>query len=209
MILRLPNVEYINIPTKVAIAVIALFFIMQLVGEFLEFKGKVVPEFVKIRKIFARRKKERLMMQKMEKTLDQVQLTLDDLNRHYSTDNIHMRDEWIKRVNTKLEQYDISMAELDRKLDKNNSDTLSILIDNKRNAIISFASLVIDENKPVTREQFNRIFKLYQEYEAIIQSNGMKNGEVDIAIRIIREAYENHMRSHTFIEDVRGYVEND
>lgn len=202
-------VEYINIPTKVAIAVIALFFIMQLVGEFLEFKGKVVPEFVKIRKIFARRKKERLMMQKMEKTLDQVQLTLDDLNRHYSTDNIHMRDEWIKRVNTKLEQYDISMAELDRKLDKNNSDTLSILIDNKRNAIISFASLVIDENKPVTHEQFNRIFKLYQEYEAIIQSNGMKNGEVDIAIRIIREAYENHMRSHTFIEDVRGYVEND
>ena len=202
-------VEYINIPTKVAIAVIALFSIMQLVGEFLEFKGKVVPEFVKIRKIFARRKKERLMMQKMEKTLDQVQLTLDDLNRHYSTDNIHMRDEWIKRVNTKLEQYDISMAELDRKLDKNNSDTLSILIDNKRNAIISFASLVIDENKPVTREQFNRIFKLYQEYEAIIQSNGMKNGEVDIAIRIIREAYENHMRSHTFIEDVRGYVEND
>ena len=202
-------VEYINIPTKVAIAVIALFFIMQLVGEFLEFKGKVVPEFVKIRKIFARRKNERLMMQKMEKTLDQVQLTLDDLNRHYSTDNIHMRDEWIKRVNTKLEQYDISMAELDRKLDKNNSDTLSILIDNKRNAIISFASLVIDENKPVTREQFNRIFKLYQEYEAIIQSNGMKNGEVDIAIRIIREAYENHMRSHTFIEDVRGYVEND
>lgn len=202
-------VEYINIPTKVAIAVIALFFIMQLVGEFLEFKGKVVPEFVKIRKIFARRKKERLMMQKMEKTLDQVQLTLDDLNRHYSTDNIHMRDEWIKRVNTKLEQYDISMAELDRKLDKNNSDTLSILIDNKRNAIINFASLVIDENKPVTREQFNRIFKLYQEYEAIIQSNGMKNGEVDIAIRIIREAYENHMRSHTFIEDVRGYVEND
>ena len=202
-------VEYINIPTKVAIAVITLFFIMQLVGEFLEFKGKVVPEFVKIRKIFARRKKERLMMQKMEKTLDQVQLTLDDLNRHYSTDNIHMRDEWIKRVNTKLEQYDMSMAELDRKLDKNNSDTLSILIDNKRNAIISFASLVIDENKPVTREQFNRIFKLYQEYEAIIQSNGMKNGEVDIAIRIIREAYENHMRSHTFIEDVRGYVEND
>ena len=202
-------VEYINIPTKVAIAVIALFFIMQLVGEFLEFKGKVVPEFAKVRKIFARRKKERLMMQKMEKTLDQVQLTLDDLNRHYSTDNIHMRDEWIKRVNTKLEQYDMNMAELDRKLDKNNSDTLSILIDNKRNAIISFASLVIDEDKPVTREQFNRIFKLYQEYEAIIQSNNMKNSEVDIAIRIIREAYENHMRSHTFIEDVRGYVEND
>lgn len=202
-------IEYINIPTKVAIAVIALFFIMQLVGEFLEFKGKVVPEFVKVRKVFARRKKEREMMQKMEKTLDKVQITMDELNQHYSTDNIRMRDEWIKLVNSKLEQYDASMAELDRKLDKNNSDTLSILIDNKRNAIISFASLVIDEDKPVTREQFNRIFRLYQEYESIIQSNDMKNGEVDIAIRIIREAYENHMRAHTFIEDVRGYVNND
>lgn len=201
----LDYIEYLNIPVKVAIVLIGAFLIMQLVGEFLEFKGKVVPEFVKVRKVFARRRKEREMMQKMEKTLDQVQVTMDELNKHYSTDNIQMRDEWIKRVNSKLEQYDASMAELDRKLDKNNSDTLSILVDNKRNVIISFASMVIDETKPVTKEQFNRIFKLYEEYEAIISANGMTNGEVDIAIRIIREAYENHLRNHSFIEDIRGY----
>lgn len=87
--------------------------------------------------------------------------------------------------------------------------TLSILIDNKRSSIINFASYVIDESKPVTREQFNRIFKLHQEYENIITSNGMTNGEVDIAIRIIKEAYENHMRNHTFIENIRGYAKND
>lgn len=201
----LDYIEYLNIPVKVAIVLIGAFLIMQLVGEILEFKGKVVPEFVKVRKIFTRRKKEREMMQKMEKTLDRVQVTMDELNQHYSTDNIQMRDEWIKRVNSKLDQYDASMAELDRKLDKNNSDTLSILVDNKRNVIISFASMVIDETKPVTKEQFNRIFKLYEEYEAIISANGMTNGEVDIAIRIIREAYENHLRNHSFIEDIRGY----
>lgn len=201
----LDYIEYLNIPVKVAIVLIGAFLIMQLVGEILEFKGKVVPEFVKVRKIFTRRKKEREMMQRMEKTLDQVQTTMDELNQHYSTDNIQMRDEWIKRVNSKLDQYDASMAELDRKLYKNNSDTLSILVDNKRNAIISFASMVIDETKPVTKEQFNRIFKLYEEYEAIISANGMTNGEVDIAIRIIREAYENHLRNHSFIEDIRGY----
>lgn len=201
----LDYIEYLNIPVKVAIVLIGAFLIMQFVGEILEFKGKVVPEFVKVRKIFTRRKKEREMMQRMEKTLDQVQTTMDELNQHYSTDNIQMRDEWIKRVNSKLDQYDASMAELDRKLDKNNSDTLSILVDNKRNAIISFASMVIDETKPVTKEQFNRIFKLYEEYEAIISANGMTNGEVDIAIRIIREAYENHLRNHSFIEDIRGY----
>ena len=201
----LDYIEYLNIPVKVTIVLIGAFLIMQLVGEILEFKGKVVPEFVKVRKIFTRRKKEREMMQKMEKTLDRVQATMDELNQHYSTDNIQMRDEWIKRVNSKLDQYDASMAELDRKLDKNNSDTLSILVDNKRNAIISFASMVIDETKPVTKEQFNRIFKLYEEYEAIISANGMTNGEVDIAIRIIREAYENHLRNHSLIEDIRGY----
>ena len=170
-----------------------------------EFKGKVVPEFAKIRKVFARRKKERMLLQKMEKTIDQVQLTLDDLNQHYSTDNIRMRDEWMRLVNSKLEQYDKSISELGVKLDKNNSDTLSILIDSKRNAIISFASLVIDESKPVTREQFNRIFKVHQEYESIIESNGMTNGEVDIALSIIKESYEKHMRNHTFMEDARGY----
>ena len=73
---------------------------------------------------------------------------------------------------------------------------------NKRD---SFASLVIDESKPVTREQFNRIFKVHQEYESIIESNGMTNGEVDIALSIIKESYEKHMRNHTFVEDARGY----
>lgn len=198
-------IEFLNVPTKVAIALVGLFLVIQVIGELLEFKGKVVPEFAKIRKVFARRKKERMLLQKMEKTIDQVQLTLDDLNQHYSTDNIRMRDEWMRLVNSKLEQYDKSISELGVKLDKNNSDTLSILIDSKRNAIISFASLVIDESKPVTREQFNRIFKVHQEYESIIKSNGMTNGEVDIALSIIKESYENHMRNHTFAEDARGY----
>ena len=64
---------------------------------------------------------------------------------------------------------------------------------------------MVDDNAPVTREQFNRIFKMYEEYETIIESNGLTNGEVDVAFRIITESYENHMRNHTFIEDVRGY----
>ena len=177
-------IEFLNVPTKVAIALVGLFLVIQVIGELLEFKGKVVPEFVKIRKVFQRRKKEKVLIHKMGETLDKVQVTLNDLNQHYSTDNIRMRDDWIRLVNSKLEQYDKSISELDKKLDKNNSDTLSILIDNKRSSIINFASYVIDESKPVTREQFNRIFKLHQEYENIITSNGMTNGEVDIAIRI-------------------------
>jgi len=97
------------------------------------------------------------------------------------------------------------MAALSAKLDKNNADTLSLLIDSKRNKIIDFASDVINESYPVTREQFKRIFKIHEEYENIIEENDLTNGEVEIAYRIITEAYENHMRTHTFIEDIRGY----
>ena len=57
----------------------------------------------------------------------------------------------------------------------------------------------------VTKEQFNRIFRLYKEYEDIIAQNKLTNGEVDIAYRIITESYEEHMRDHTFVEDVLGY----
>lgn len=198
-------IEYLNMPVKVAIILVGAFFVMQLIGEILEFKGKVVPEFVKIRKIFARKKHERAVFHKMENTIDEVKATLDDLNRHYSADNISMRDKWMALVNSKLDSYDKSMEAINEKLDKNNRDTLAILIENNRNTIIDFASRVSDKDKPVTREQFNRIFKLYKTYEGIIQENGMSNGEVDIAIRIIQEAYEDHIRDHSFVEDVRGY----
>ena len=77
-----------------------------------------------------------------------------------------------------------------------------------RSTIIGFASVVADPEAAVTREQFNRVFKIYHRYEGLISENGMTNGEVDIAHRIIMESYEQHMRNHTFIEDLRGYNES-
>lgn len=201
----LEYLEYLNLPVKIGVAIVGLFLISQVIGELIELKGKTVPEIIKIRKYFARKKKERQTMRDMVQTIDDVKKTLNELNMHYSTDNINMRDNWIKSVNSKLEQNDTYIKKLEQMLDKNNRDTLSLLVDSKRNSIINFASFVIDGKTPVTREQFNRIFKLYEEYEEIIKSNGMTNGEVDIAIRIIKEAYECHMKNHTFVEDLKGY----
>jgi transcriptional regulator of heat shock response len=171
----------------------------------LEFKGKAVPELMKIRKYFARKKQEREILHQLPDEFKKFKNILCDFETHYSKDNITMRDRWMATVNSKLKENDKYMKELDKKLDKNNEDTLSLLIDSKRNTIIDFASRVIDENAPVTREQFNRVFKLYDEYESIIESNKLTNGEVDIAYRIIKESYEKHMKAHSFIEDVRGY----
>jgi len=209
-------------PSTWAWILAGLFFVLQAIGELLEFKGKIVPEFLKIRKYFARKKKERQAFSqvielldehcKMSQTLTEVNRLLNDIDKHYSKDNIAMRDGWMKEVNEHISESEIRRKEqdslmrtLNEKLDKNNADTLSLLIDNKRNTIIDFAEKVIDENNLVTREQFNRVLKLYEEYEKIIEENNLTNGEVDIAHRIITESYEKHMRTHTFVEDVRGY----
>lgn len=215
-------IEYLNTPTGIATILVGVFLCIQIIGELLEFKGRVVPEFIKIRKYFARKKRERQALNQiivlldehneMAKTISEVKRLLTDIDKHYSKDNIAMRDSWMKEVNEhitssekKRKEQDSLMRELNEKLDKNNADTLSLLIDSKRNKIIDFASDVINENYPVTREQFKRILKLYEEYEDIIKKNDLTNGEVDIAYRIITEAYENHMRNHSFVEDVRGY----
>ena len=216
-------IEYFDsMPVSIVFGLMILFGLLQGIGEILEFKGKVVPEFLKIRKYFKRKKEERIALGKMieladeypqmAETINEVKRLLADFDKHYSNDNIAKRDKWMKEVNEHItnsderrKEQDALMRELNEKLDENNSVTLSILIENKRSAIIDFASKVIDESYPVTREQFNRAFKTYREYEEIIEEHELTNGEVDIAIHIIQESYEQHMKKHTFIEDVRGY----
>ena len=191
---------------------------LQIIGEILEFKGKIVPEILKIRKYFARKKREHETLNQMTEllkefkqipnTLKEVQELLNNVETHYNADNITKRNNWMDWVNHKADIYDaygVCLDGLQKKMDENNAIILSLLIESKRSTIIDFASKVIDESYPVTREQFNRIFKVYEEYEDIIEENKLTNGEVNIAIRIIRESYEKHMKNHTFIEDVRGY----
>ena len=193
------------IPAQILIVLAVIFCVMQICGEIAEFKGIIVPEILKIRKYFSRRKQEKETIRSVPEALAKVQETLDEFNQHYSADRIDMRDKWIQNVNHKLEENDRSFKELSDKLDKNNKDTFDLVIESKRREILHFASYVSKETNPVTREQFNRIFKIHKEYEELIKEYNLTNGEVDIAFRIISESYENHLRNQSFIEDIRGY----
>lgn len=198
-------IEYLNMPTKVAISLVGLFLCVQIIGELLELKGKVVPEFIKIRKYFDRKKQEK---QETQDTFKQVQTLLNEVNKHYSEDNIAKRNEWMNWVNSRAQVYDESVAELKElkeALAANNELTLDLYINTNRHRIIDFASKIANENTIVAREEFNRIFKVYEDYEKILKKYGKTNGEADIAYRVIIESYEDHMKNHTFLEDVRGY----
>lgn len=175
----------------------------------MEFFGKIVPEFLKIRKYFRRKRQERV---ETVETLKAVKTLLDDVNAHYSEDNISKRNAWMQWVNDRAEVYDDSILilnkqykELADQLKENTEITLDMYININRNRIIDFASKVINEETLVSREEFNRVFKVYNEYEDVLEKYGKTNGEVDVAYSIIKEAYEKHMSNHSFIEDIKGY----
>lgn len=217
--------QYFNVPTKIIIGLVLLMLCSQVVGEILNIKGKVVPEILQLRKYLARKKEEQRAIRALpqiikefegirdlSETLREFKTLMKEWNDHYSSDNIKMRDNWMKNVDNKencLEEQANKLGkeleQLNKKIDKIGETVLNQSIEDRRNAIINFAQIVIDENAPVTREQFKRIFKIHAEYEAIIEENDRTNGEIDIAIQIIREAYEYRMRNYTFIEDIRGY----
>lgn len=201
--------EYLKVPTKICIIIVAMLLVIQIIGEILEFKGKVVPEFMKIRKYFSRKKSER---NETAQTLTEVKQLLGDVNAHYSADNISKRDGWMHWVNNRADVYDASIVEIKNQmlgvtdaLKESVKITEELFTQSSRDRIIDFATKVTDGKNLVSREEFNRIFKVYDKYEAFLKEREMTNGEVDIAIRIIKESYEEHIRNHSFVEDVRGY----
>lgn len=206
-------IEYLGFPLKIAIVLVAIFFAMQAIGEFLEFKGKVVPEFFKIRKWLTRRKREKA---EAAQTLKDVQVLLNDVNGHYSADNIAKRDGWMQWVNNRAEVYDESIKQLRealievmQALKDNTKLTEEMFIQSSRDRIIDFATKTSNENVMVSREEFNRIFKVYAKYEKYLEEHKMTNGEVDINYQIIKESYEQRLRDHAFTEDIRGYTSRD
>lgn len=202
-------VEYLGLPTTIGVGIIAVCLIINLLGEILEIFGKTVPEFVKMRKYFKRKKDEK---EDAAQTLREVKQLLGDVNAHYSTDNITKRDSWMCWVNDRAKVYDDSIVEINKNLSDatkalqdNTRLTEEMFVQSSRDRIIDFAAKVGNENAVVSREEFHRIFKVHDKYERFLAERGMTNGEVDVAIRIIRESYEEHMRKHTFVEDIRGY----
>lgn len=196
-------IEFLQLSPKIGIAIVGLFLFLQIIGEIIEAKGKVVPEVMKIRKFFKRKREEKDIIKQLPTQIKEFQDTLKEFNIHYSEDNITKRDKWIQHIDDKEMCYDQQIETLTNTLNKVSHTVVDIQIDNKRSQIIDFARIAADDNIPVTREQFTRIFKMYADYERIIEENNMTNGEIEIAHSIIQKAYAKHMAHHTFVEDLQ------
>lgn len=203
------GIEFLNIPMTVAIALVGLFLILQIIGELLEFKGKAVPEFIKVRKYFKRKKDEK---EATAQTLKDVQTLLNDVNAHYSADNIAKRDSWMQWVNDRAITYDnfikeitVKFADVTDALKDNTKMTEDMFVENSRDRIIDFAEKASDHNVLLSHEQFRRIFRVHECYEQFLEEHNRTNGEIDIAYEMIQDGFKYRMQNHCFAEDINGY----
>ena len=66
-------------------------------------------------------------------------------------------------------------------------------IDDMRWEINNFATKVSD-GKPCNKDSFQHCIRTYEKYEQILSENGLENGEVEISMELINDAYMRKMR---------------
>lgn len=69
-------------------------------------------------------------------------------------------------------------------------------IDDMRWEINNFATIV-SEGKPCNKDSFQHCIHVYEKYERILEENGLENGEVEISMELINEAYKQKLTGQT------------
>ena len=62
-------------------------------------------------------------------------------------------------------------------------------INDYRWEIINFATKV-SEGKPCNKDSFKHCLRTYEKYEALLEKYGLENGEVEISMQVVNEAYK-------------------
>lgn len=66
-------------------------------------------------------------------------------------------------------------------------------IDDMRWEINNFATNV-SEGKPCNKDSFKHCIHVYEKYEKILEENGLENGEVEISMELINDAYKQKLK---------------
>ena len=205
----------LGVPGTVAFAILLGYTILNVLGELISLKGKIVPEWMALRKYFKRKKLEEI---ERLQTLKDVQKLLADVNKHYSEDNIACRNQWMKTVDENIiwtqeraDYYDksidritITLADASTELMKLRRQSEEDHAQRIRNKIIEFATKVVREDYRATKDEFNYIFKIHEEYDQYIHLHNIKNDQINDCIEIIREEHKEYIKHNRFLEAKRN-----
>ena len=70
-------------------------------------------------------------------------------------------------------------------------------IDDMRWEINNFA-IRVSEGKPCNKDSFQHCIHIYEKYEKILEENSLENGEVEISMELINEAYKQKLKNGDF-----------
>lgn len=176
------GVQFLGIPGTIAIVLVGIFLILQIIGELLEFKGKIVPEFLKIRKYFKRKKQEKEETNQMIRDCKQALL---EFNSHYSPANIAKRNNWMHEVDNSVRSNDEFIQKLDGKMDKllEANETLTTQLDQVKSNVLEneadrLRSELFDCGNRCRRrirlhpEEMDHIRDVYRKYSEVLHQNG-------------------------------------
>ena len=97
-----------------------------------------------------------------------------------------------KDVNEKLNNMSIKLEDVSNRIDK-------IEINDMRTAILDFANSCMNERRH-TKEEFEHVIDLKNNYDSIIEKKGLKNGRVDLAFKYISELYVKCLNENSFLD---------
>lgn len=101
------------------------------------------------------------------------------------TDRIHDKEQLLE-IQKQLKE---SQNEIKESLDNLKKMIIKKDIDDMRWDILDFGSGIISDRK-YSKEQYDHVFEVYQDYERVLEENNMENGRVDMSMTFIKKKYE-------------------
>jgi len=134
----------------------------------------------------------------------------DELWRNDVTERINEVEGEIKEVKDGVSEISGRLDESikqsikhDDKLQIQLNDITSLFVDREINSIrtriLDFEARLL-EGKPASKEKFDNIFDMYCQYEAILKKYNRKNGQVELAIEMIRAEYMKRWNDKDFVD---------
>lgn len=201
----------LGIGGSIASGAVVVFLLLNVIGEICVKMDKIVPSFMKVFTLIKNNRKAKKQKQiETEELLKKTSNLIAEFNKHYEPEKIKQRDEWMTSVNktcewvhTKADTYDTTIQELKRDFEENRKLAEFLFIQNCRTTILDFASKTAHSDYLATKDEFRRVFKVYEEYEEFLSTRHMENGEIDDAMEVIHAEYQDCLRTNNFLEAKR------
>ena len=187
--------ERLGMPGTIISAIAFVLLVAGAIKEFTSSFSTFKKVFNWIKGIKKRIKEKKEAREKLQQSLLEAQKIIKDFSIHYSEDNISQRDNWINWVNQKAEEYNSTLDNINKRLEKLDMITEETRLDQQRNAILDFAARVNNPQYDYSREHYKKIFKTIDTYEKYIEENYLTNGEVDAAVEKIQKAFDEKEKS--------------